>query len=121
MKYLCLAYGDPKKMAALSKAEFEAVFTRCKELDEEMRKTGQVISATSLEWAAASIRPRNGKPFVTDGPFIETSEQVGGLFIIEARDLNDAIRVASMHPAAILGDGTGWGVEVHPIADGCHQ
>jgi len=61
------------------------------------------------------VRPRNGKPSITDGPFIETKEQVGGFFIIEARDLNEAIRVAWKHPAANLGEQVGWGIEVRPI------
>jgi hypothetical protein len=58
---------------------------------------------------------------VTDGPFVETRETVGGLIIIEARDLNEAIRIASMHPAARLGEQGGWALEIRPIADGCHQ
>ena len=68
-----------------------------------------------------TIRPRSGKPVVTDGPFAETREKVGGLVVIEARDLNEAIRVASLHPAAHLGEDLGWAVEVRPIADVCHQ
>ncbi|MCE9595594.1 MAG: YciI family protein [Planctomycetes bacterium] len=121
MKYLCLAYGDQSKMEKLTKAEFEALVARCKVHDAELKATGQVVLTESLEWAVTTIRPKNGKPFVTDGPFVETKETVGGLFVIEARDLNDAIRVASLHPAAHLGDGFGWGIEVRPIADGCHQ
>ena len=58
---------------------------------------------------------------VSDGPFVETKERVGGLFLIEARDLNDAIRVASLHPAAHLGEQLGWGIEIRPIAETCHQ
>ncbi len=121
MKYLCLAYGNQEKMQALSKAEFEALVGRCGPLDEELKKTGQVVLQESLEWDVTTIRPRNGKPVTTDGPFVETKEQVGGLFIIEARDLNDAIRVASMHPAARLGEHVGWAIEVRPLATGCHQ
>jgi hypothetical protein len=62
-----------------------------------------------------TVRPRNGRVSITDGPFAETKEQVGGFFIVEAKDLNEAIRVASMHPAAHLGEQVGWGVEVRPI------
>ena len=68
-----------------------------------------------------NIRPRNAKVVITDGPFVETREKVGGLFIIEARDLNEAIRIASLHPAAHLGEDLGWAIEVRPIADSCHQ
>jgi len=121
MKYLCLAYGDEKKMATLTKAEFEALVAKCKLHDEELHRSGHFVSANSLEWATATIRPRNGKPVVTDGPFVESKEKVGGLFIIEARDLNEAIRIASLHPAAHLGENFGWAIEVRPIADGCHQ
>ena len=68
-----------------------------------------------------TIRTRDGKQIVTDGPFVESKEKVGGLFILEARDLNEAIRVASMHPAARLGEEGGWAVEVRPISADCHQ
>ena len=121
MKYLCLAYGDQKKMEGLTKAEFEDLVAQCKVHDEELHRSGHFVSANSLEWATATIRSRDGKVVVTDGPFVETKEKVGGLIIIEARDLNEAIRIASLHPAAHLGEGQGWAIEVRPIADGCHQ
>jgi hypothetical protein len=121
MKYLCLAYGDEEKMGALSAAEFEALVAKCAPMDEEMRRSGQVVMTESLEWATTTIRTRNGKQVVTDGPFVETKEKVGGLFVIEARDLNEAIRIASMHPAANLGEDRGWAVEIRPIAASCHQ
>ena len=64
---------------------------------------------------SVSLRPRNGKVTVTDGPYAETKEQLGSYFLIEARDLNEAIQVASKHPAARLNEHLGWGVEVRPI------
>ena len=117
MKYLCLAYYDEKAFDALSKAELDAIVRRCHPYDEELRKSGHLITLASLESPRATItvRPRNGKPSVTDGPFVETKEQVGSFFIIEARDLNEAIRVASKHPAAHLGEQIGWAIEVRPI------
>ena len=121
MKYLCLAYGDPKKMEALSKSEFDALVGECRVHDEELRKSGHLILVESLEWATTTLRSRNGKVVTTDGPFVETKEKIGGAFIIEARDLNEAIRVASMHPGARLGEHLGWGVEVRPISEFCHQ
>jgi hypothetical protein len=121
MKYLCLAYGDQQKMEALSKGEFETLVSKCRAHDEELRKSGHVVLTESLEWGSTTIRPRNGKAVTTDGPFVETREKVGGLFVIEARDLNEAIRVASLHPAAHLGEHLGWAIEVRPISDGCHQ
>jgi hypothetical protein len=121
VKYLCLAYGDQSKMEALSKTEFEALVAKCGPMDEEMRRAGKILMTESLEWATTTIRTRNGEQVVTDGPFVESKEKVGGLFIVEARDLNEAIRIASMHPAARLGEDRGWGLEVRPIASGCHQ
>ncbi len=117
MKYLCLAYYDEAKFDALPKAELEAIVSRCPPHDEALRKSGHLIAQASLgpTRSSTTIRPRNGKPQVTDGPFAETKEQVGGFFIIEARDLNEAIRVASKHPAASLGERVGWGIEVRPI------
>jgi len=121
MKYLCLAFGDQKKMEALTKGQFEDLVSQCRVRDEELRKSGHHLFSESLEWPSTTIRPRNGKPVVTDGPFVETKEKVGGLFVIEARDLNEAIRVASLHPAAHLGEQLGWAIEIRPIADSCHQ
>jgi hypothetical protein len=115
MKYLCLAYGDQKKLEALSEPEREALFAGCRLHDEEMRRTGGYLQGISLEWDAITIRPKGGKPVVSDGPFIESRELVGGLVIIEARDLNDAVRIASLHPAAKLGETIGWAVELRPI------
>ena len=121
MKYLCLAYGDREKVQALSKEDFEALRAKCGVYDEELRKSGHFVESRSLEWDAMTLRPRGGKTVTTDGPFAETKEQIGGLVVIEARDLNEAVRVASMHPAAHLGEHLGWGIEIRPIADGCHQ
>jgi hypothetical protein len=121
MKYLCLLYGDQKKMEALTKEQFEALVAKCKPFDEELRASGHVRMVESLEWAATTVRTRGGRQIVTDGPFVESKETVGSVLIIEAKDLNEAIRVASMHPAARLGEEGGWAVEVRPIADGCHQ
>ena len=91
--------------------------SKCPPYDEALRESGHLIVQASLgsPRASTAVRPRNGEPSVTDGPFIETKEQVGGFFIIEARDLNEAVRVASKHPAANLGEQVGWGIEVRPI------
>jgi hypothetical protein len=120
MKFVMLAYGDRKKMEALSKGEFEALVAQCRVHDEELRQTGRLLSVESLEWETATIRPRGGRG-VTDGPFAESKEQVGSILVIEAADLEDAVRIASLHPAAQLGEDLGWWIEVRPIADGCHQ
>jgi hypothetical protein len=117
MKYLCLAFYDEKKFDALSKAELAALESQCPPHGEVLRKSGSLVVQASLgpTGSSVAIRPRNGQPTVTDGPYAETKEQVGGFFIIEARDLNEAIRVASKHPAAHLGEQVGWGIEVRPI------
>jgi hypothetical protein len=120
MKYLVLAYGDREKMEQLTPAQFGDLVAKCKVLDEELRKSGHLVSAESLEWDSMCLRPRGGRTVTTDGPYLETKEQVGGLIVIEARDLNEALRIAAMHPAATLGEEVGWGIEVRPFADGCH-
>lgn len=121
MKYLCLAYGERSKMEALSPDDFRALVERCKAHDEKLRASGHLVLVESLEWDSTVLRPRQGKTVTTDGPYAETKEQVGGLFMIEARDLDEAVRVASLHPAAHLGEQLGWGIEIRPIAAGCHQ
>ena len=117
MKYLCLAYYNEKAFDAMPRAEVDALVSQCPAYDEALRSSGHLVIQASLgsSRATTTVRPRNGKPLVTDGPFIETKEQVGGFFIIEARDLNEAIRVASKHPAANIGEQVGWAIEVRPI------
>lgn len=117
MKYLCLGYYDERKFDALPKAESNELVSKCRTHDEALRKSGHLLSIGALAPTskATSVRPRNGKPSVTDGPFAEAKEVVGAFFIIEAKDPDEAIRVASMHPAAHLGEHVGWGVEVRAI------
>ena len=121
MRYLCLIYDEEAKVAAMSKSDSDAFMAEYFAFTEGIQKSGHYVSAQSLEWDTKTIRPRKGKPVVTDGPFVEAKEQVGGLVIIEARDLDEAVRIASLHPAAHLGETLGWGIDVRPIADGCHQ
>jgi hypothetical protein len=117
MRYLCLGYYDEKKFEALPKAALDAIVSQCSPYDAALRKSGHLVVTASLESPRASkaLRPRKGKVSVTDGPFAETKEQVGAFFIIEARDVDEAVRVASNHPAAHLGESVGWGVEVRAI------
>ncbi|MGE0386992.1 MAG: YciI family protein [Gammaproteobacteria bacterium] len=117
MKYLCLAYYDERKFDAMADADRDALVRKCPPLDADLRATGQLAMVASLARTAASVavRPVNGRPLVTDGPFAETKEQLGSFFLIEARDLNDAVRVACKHPAAVLGAEVGWGIEIRPI------
>ena len=117
MKYLGLAYFTPDKFAAMPPDDVKELVSQCPSLDEKMRATGKVLISASLSdldnWR--TLRPRSGKTHVTDGPYTESKEVVGGLFIIEADSLNDALRIASMHPAATLGEEGGWAVELIPM------
>lgn len=117
MKYLCLAYYDPAKFEAMPEAELRAIVSQCQSHDAALRSSGHLMAVASLQSPTSSttVRPRNGQVSVTDGPFIETKEQVGAFFIIEAENAKQAIQVASMHPGAQLGEELGWGIEVRPI------
>jgi hypothetical protein len=114
MKYLCLIYLDEKQLAAMPEGEMSRLNARHLELNEELVKSGHFIEAEALEPASAStcIRIRNGRAALTDGPYAETKEMVAGFYFIEARDLNEAIQVASRFPSAPLGT-----VEVRPCRD----
>ena len=114
MKYLCFVFYDENKRNALSEQESQALMEEALDYDEVLRKGGHFITAHPLEsvQAASTLRVRNGKVSITDGPFAETNEQIGGFVLIEARDLNEALQLASKIPPARLG-----GVEVRPIIE----
>jgi hypothetical protein len=118
MKYLCLAYEEEKKLNALSRSEWDALRGETLAYVEALRNRGHLIVTNALQSArtAATVRVRSGKLSVTDGPFAETKEQLGGFFLIEARDLNEAIQVASKWPSARLGT-----IEVRPIEEELRQ
>ncbi|MBV9102731.1 MAG: YciI family protein [Candidatus Eremiobacteraeota bacterium] len=101
MKYACLVYGDGNLSDPLPESETQALHDDSIAYHEELRKSGRLLAVEALEPAstATTVRTRNGRVLVTDGPFADTKEQLGGLFIVEARDLNEAIRIASSHPA----------------------
>lgn len=117
MQFLCLAYYDEKKFDALTRDELDALVAQCKVHDEELRQGGRMTMVASLAAPAASrsIRPKNGRPSITDGPYAEAKECLGSFFIIEAADLDEATAEASKHPAARMGETLGWGIEVRPI------
>jgi len=114
MKYLCVIYIEEKKLSAMPKGDYQSVVKACFDYEEDLRKTGQIIAAEALEPtpAARTVQVRDGKASITDGPFAETKEQLAGFFMINAGDLNDAIRVASNMPQARIGS-----IEVRPIKD----
>jgi len=105
MKYLCLVYLDEKRLDELPDED-------CVEFDTAIRKSGHCMASEALEsvQTATTVRVRSGKVSVTDGPFAETKEQLAGFYMIEARDLNEAIQLASRIPPARVGS-----VEVRPI------
>jgi len=113
MKYLCLISAE-KVMEQMPEADAEKHFEEYRVFTEEIRKSGYFIGCNRLlpPAAATTVRVRNGKVSTTDGPFVETKEQLGGYYVIEARDMNEAIQVASRIPGARLGC-----VEVRPIAE----
>jgi hypothetical protein len=117
MKYLCLAYYDEKKFETLTPADMAAIAKECRPHDEDLQRTGKLLEVGSLAATkeSVSLRARGGKVAVTDGPFAETKEQLGSYFLIEARDIDEAIEVASKHPAARLNEDLGWGIEIRPI------
>ncbi len=117
MKYLVLGYGDRAKMDALPKEEMREALRACVPYVEELNKYEGILMHEALSWDVTTVRTVKGKVVVTDGPFAETKEQIGSFFVIEARDLNEAIRVASKHPAANMGEGLGWRIEIRPVGE----
>ena len=114
MKYLCLIYDEEKKLGGMSKTEGDAFMAEYFAFTESIRKSGNYVAGEALQpvHTATSVRIRNGKVSSTDGPFAETKEQLGGFYLINAKDLNEAIEIASRIPSARLGT-----VEVRPVVD----
>ncbi len=112
MRYLCLIYDEEKKMAAMSKGEADAFMGEYFAFTDDIKKSGHYVGGEALQpvSTATSVRVRTGKMSSTDGPFAETKEQLGGFYLIEAKDLNDALQVAAKIPSAKTGT-----VEVRPI------
>lgn len=115
MKFLLLAYGDKAKCTKLSEGEMRALGDQCSAYDAELAKTGRVTATGSLGWGAKRLRLERGKLKVTDGPFLETKELVGGFIILEAKSYDEAVQLASLHPAARMGEELGWGIELRPM------
>jgi hypothetical protein len=112
MKYLCLIYEDESLWQTMPKAEAEKTMGEYFAYTDEIRKSGNYVAGDALQptHTAATVRVRNGKVSTTDGPFAETKEQLGGYYLVDARDLNEAIQLASRIPGARMGC-----VEVRPI------
>jgi hypothetical protein len=114
MKYLLMCCTEEKQLAEMPKHELDAVIDETSAYCEALHKSGTLIIAEALEPVdmATTVRVRNGRVSMTDGPFAETKEQFGGFFLINARDLNEAIQVASRFPSARLGS-----MEVRPVME----
>ena len=114
MKYICLGYIEPNKFENLSETERNAMIDECFTYDDELRKNGHFAGGHALQGpqSATTLRWKNGKASITDGPYAETKEQIGGILILEARDLNHAIQLMSKHPGVKAGP-----FEIRPAAD----
>lgn len=112
MKFICLGYYDETQWNRLSEAEQAALMENCFAYDDELRRGGHILGGEALQSAqnTATLRYQNGKVVVTDGPFTETKEQIGGLLMLEARDLNHAIQLMSQHPGVRSGP-----FEIRPV------
>ena len=117
MRYMSLIYHDEKSWNALSEKERQGIYKEYRQLIEELQSRGQFLAGEQLQPAetAKSVRVREGKQLVTDGPFAETREQIGGFFMIEAKDMTDALNIAARIPSARTG-----AIEVRPVVEPSH-
>ena len=118
MKYLLLCCHDEKKVDTMTKREYDAVMAETVAYCEALKKSGHLLGVEALDSikTAMSVKVRNGKLSVTDGPFAETKEQLGGFFLIEARDMDEACEVAARFPPARVGT-----IEVRPVQELKHS
>lgn len=112
MKYLCLIYENEAAWANISKEQGEAIMGEYFAFTDDIKKSGHYVAGEALQptQTATTVRVRNGKISTTDGPFAETKEQLGGFYLVDAKDLNEAIQIAARIPAARDGS-----IEVRPI------
>jgi hypothetical protein len=115
MKYICLGYYDKGKFDGMTEAERNAMFDTCFDYDDHLRENGQWAGGEALQPAetALTLSWKNGKLATTDGPYAETKEQLGGILVLEARDMNHAVQLIGQHPALKYGNI----FEVRPVAD----
>ncbi len=114
MKYMLLVHHDEEAFSKISKEKRQQMLAESVELTHQLHANGQYLSASPLHPAATAVivRVREGKPMVTDGPFVETREQIAGYFLVNAKDLNEAISIATRVPGARIGT-----VEVRPLIE----
>ena len=115
MKYLCFGYYDKDKFEGMTESERNAMFDTCFEYDDHLRANGHWTGGEALQPAetALTLSWKNGKVATTDGPYAETKEQLGGILVLEARDMNHAVQLMGQHPALKYGNI----FEVRPAAD----
>ena len=115
MKYLCFGYYDKDKFEGMTESERNAMFDTCFEYDDHLRANGHWAGGEALQPAetALTLSWKNGKVATTDGPYAETKEQLGGILVLEARDMNHAVQLMGQHPALKYGNI----FEVRPAAD----
>ena len=114
MKYVCLGYIEANKFETMSESERNAMVDECFTYDDVLRKNGHFAGGEALQGpsSATTLRWKNGKVSITDGPYAETKEQLGGILVLEALDLNHAIQLMSKHPGVKAGP-----FEIRPAAD----
>jgi hypothetical protein len=114
VKYLCLIYDDETKWGTMSPADAEAMMGEYFAFTNDIKQSGNHLGGEALQptQTATTVRVRHGKISTTDGPFAETKEQLGGYYLIEAKDLNEAIQIAARIPSAKIGS-----IEVRPIQE----
>jgi hypothetical protein len=104
-------------MDALPEEEMKKLLHKCVPLVEELNKFKGMVIHEAISWDVTTLRPSKGKVTVIDGPYAETKEQIGSFFVIEAQDMAEAIRVASLHPSANMGEDLGWRVEIRTVGE----
>ena len=114
MKYLCLGYIEPEKFEVMTEDEQHAMLDECFEYNDHLRASGHVVAEVPLQppETAVTLYWKKGKVATTDGPYAESKEQLGGLHVLEARDLNHAIQLMSKHPGMKCGT-----MEIRPVVD----
>lgn len=118
MKYVCLGFIDESKFAAIPPEEAQRMMEECFAYDDVLRRGGHFLGGEALDSArnAVTLRAKGGEVEVTDGPFVETKETLGGILFLEARDLNHAIALMSKHPGVKMGP-----FEIRPADETIHQ
>jgi hypothetical protein len=116
MKYICLGYYDKGKFDGLAEAERNAIFDACFDYDDDLRANGHWAGGEGLQGpeTVLTLHGKNGQVVTTDGPYAETKEQLGGILILEARDMNQAVQLMAQHPAVIR---FGNVFEIWPVGD----